>query len=122
MLIYRGGQRTGKGTYWDMTNGRRVDVLNEGMLPGERRSIFLRLSPFAMIFLVPILGLLYVVFLPAAGVFLTLALFARKLGRWLFDQIRRLVHFEWRMSEAYFSGKKKYKKKGPDPEEGPRSR
>ena len=26
MLTYKGGNKVGKGTYWDLANGRRIDV------------------------------------------------------------------------------------------------
>lgn len=127
MLIYKGGQKTGKGTYWDMGTGRRVDILEEEILPGVIKTVYLRLSPFAMLLLSPILGLFYVLFLPVAGVFLTLFLAGQKLWQWMLrltrrlalGLIRRLAHFEWRASEAYLSGKKNSKKKEGRSDKGP---
>lgn len=111
MLIYTGGQKTGTGTYWDITNGERVEVLREEILPGSRRSIYLRMPSFAMLLLAPILGLLYVVFLPVAALLLIVGHVIKKPLLWMLGLMRRLAHFEWRASEAYLSGKKKTSKK-----------
>jgi hypothetical protein len=35
MLKHNGGETVGKGTYWNLSNGERVDIVSEGT-PGDR--------------------------------------------------------------------------------------
>jgi hypothetical protein len=113
MLKYRGGQKVGKGTYWDLSGGRRIDVATEEVLPGDDKSVFSRFPAGVMLLLGPILGLLYVIFLPFMAIAMMITLIGRKVLMGTFHIVRNLVSFGWRPTEAYLAGKKKERKKDP---------
>jgi hypothetical protein len=105
-MFTRGGQRVAKGTYWDMGTGVRVDLAEEGILPGTEKSMYIK-APSALVLLAgPALGLLFAVFLPFIGIAMTAALVARKIGEVAVSAAARSVSFGWRPIEAYLAGKK----------------
>ena len=110
MLTYKGGHKVGKGTYWDVRNGHRIDVAQEGVLPGSDASTYLRVSSGVMLLSGPIIGLLYVVFLPFIGIATVAAVAGRKVVGGMASLIGKTVSFGWRPRNAYLSGKKKEKK------------
>ncbi len=61
----------GRGTYWSFGSGRLLRLREEGVLPGPRENRWLRI-PAAVLLLVlgPLLGLLFVMCLPVAGIVL----------------------------------------------------
>ena len=61
----------------------------------------------AMLLLGPIVGLIYVVFLPFISIAAIIALAGRKVLGKLWEVLRNLVYFGWRPAESYLSGKKK---------------
>ncbi len=107
MLKYSGGHKVGKGTYWDLSNGGRIDIPNEGVLPGDKNSTYTRFPPSVMLLLGPILGLLYVIFLPFIAIAMMISLLAEK----IFKGMWNIASFGWRPTEAYLAGKRKGKKK-----------
>ena len=66
-LVLRGGEGAPRGAYWCVTSGEFVRVTpGGGALPGAPSDVYLRvLAPF-MLFLTPVLGMVFVVFLPLA--------------------------------------------------------
>jgi hypothetical protein len=66
-LVVRGGERASRGAYWCVTSGEFVRVASGGgVLPGAPRDVYVRvLAPF-MLILTPVLGMIFVVFLPLA--------------------------------------------------------
>jgi hypothetical protein len=66
-LVVRGGERASRGAYWCVTSGEFVRVASGGgVLPGTPRDVYVRvLAPF-MLILTPVLGMVFVVFLPLA--------------------------------------------------------
>lgn len=116
MLKYSGGERVGKGTYWNLSSGRRTDVPNEDILPGDKKSTFLRVPSGLMLILGPILGLLYVIFLPFVAIVIMVTLLGKKIAEGIFHLARNFVSFGWRPTEAYLGGKKKGGKKKDDRE------
>ncbi|MEK6777987.1 MAG: hypothetical protein AABY87_14095 [bacterium] len=126
MFVYRGGDKGGKGTYWDLINGSRVDLTAEGTLPQDRKTRFLRISSVIMLMLAPILGLIYIAFLPIASIAIVAMLVVKKVWGWLLGLTRKHAYFEWRPSEAYLAkekktGKKDLKKKDQNGKEDGRS-
>ncbi len=111
MLTYKGGQKVGKGTYWDMRNGRRIDVAQEDVLPGGDASTYLRMPPGVMPLVGPIIGLLYVVLFPLIGVAVVLAAAGRKAAEGVISLVGKSFSFHWRPKDAYLTGKKKEKPK-----------
>jgi hypothetical protein len=109
MLTYKGGQKVGKGTYWDLKNGRRIDVTDEDVLPGERTSTYLRMPSGVMLLTGPVIGLVYVIFLPFIGIAVVATVAGRKLVEGMANLIGKSLSFGWRPKNAYLSGKKKEK-------------
>jgi hypothetical protein len=118
MLKYNGGDRVGKGTYWNLNSGSRIDITDEGVLPGERKAAFYRMPAAVIVVTAPVLGLLYAVFLPFIGIAMLVKLVAQKLGGGVIEAIQSSASFGWRPSESYLSGRKKKEKKAEAPKEG----
>lgn len=114
MLRNHGGDRVGKGTYWNLTNGERVDIMDEGVLPGSTKKAFYRMPAAAIIVTAPVLGLLYAAFLPFIGIAMLVKLVAQKIGGGAMDAVMGTAHFGWRPSESYLAGKRKRAKKDED--------
>jgi len=110
MLSYNAGHKVGKGTYWNLANGQRIDVEQEAILSGGASSTYLRLPTAMMLIAGPIIGLFYVICLPFIGIATILSLAARTIINGLLSLIGKSLSFGWRPREAYLSGKKKSKK------------
>ena len=111
MFRYRGGQRVGKGTYWNVGDGNRIDIADEGVLPGDSNSKFTRFPPGVVLLAGPVIGLAYVIALPFMAVGTIVALLGKKIIAGLLNLLGSLISFGWRPSEAHLTGKKKGKKK-----------
>jgi len=107
MLKYKGGHKVGKGTYWNLSDGRREDVMGEGTLPGDEKSTYLKVPSIVMLLLGPVLGLLYVLTLPFVGIAMVVMLLIGKANVMLLQVFGRTVSFGWRPVESYLSGKKR---------------
>jgi len=112
MFKHTGGQKVESGTYWDVMTGLRVDIDQEGTLPGGNGATYLKAPSSAILLLGPILGLAYVVLMPIIGIVTALSLFVQKTLGGVFSLGKYIVSFGWRPSEAYLGGKNK--KKGDD--------
>lgn len=110
MLTYRGGSKVQKGTYWDLAKGERIDIDAEGMLPGDRNIMFVKLPAAAVLLAGPLVGLLYAVFLPFIGIAMTLILVGRKLAVGLVHMAVKSTSFGWRPIESYLDGKQRKKR------------
>lgn len=111
MLTYRGGNRVGKGTYWDLKSGQRVDVDGEALLPGDSGATYLKMPSGLMLLTGPVIGLIYVVFLPFIGIAVVATVVGRKLVEGMANLIGKSLSFGWRPKNAYLAGKKKEKDK-----------
>jgi hypothetical protein len=111
MLRHNGGEMAGKGTYWNLTNGERIDIMNEGTLPGDGKRAFYKMPATAIIVAAPALGLLYAAFLPFIGIAMVAKLVAQKIGGGLIETIQGSASFGWRPGESYLSGRKDRAKK-----------
>jgi hypothetical protein len=111
MLTYKGGNKVEKGTYWELSSGKRIDVANEAILSGDNSSTYLRISAGFMLLAGPVIGLLYVVLLPFIGIATVTALAARKVVGGVFNLVGKSLSFGWRPRTAYLAGKKKKDKK-----------
>ncbi|MBI4690996.1 MAG: hypothetical protein HY754_12155 [Nitrospirae bacterium] len=65
-----------------------------------------------MLLLGPVIGLLYVIFLPFIAIATITTLVARKVLGGVLSLVRNIVSFGWKPSEAYLSGRKRKKKDG----------
>ena len=111
MLKHNGGQMVGRGTYWNLSNGERIDIMNEGTLSGDRSRTFYRMPAAAIIVAAPVLGLVYAAFLPFIGIAMMVKLLGQKIGGGVLDTIQSSASFGWRPSESYLSGRKNKTKK-----------
>jgi len=110
MLRYTGGNRVGKGTYWNFGTGERLDIETEGILAGASNTVYYRLPAAGILFMGPILGLLYAAFLPFIGIAMAIRVVAQKAGGGVLGTVRSGASFGWRPSESYLSGKGKARK------------
>lgn len=120
-MIYRGGMLVGKGCYWNPMDGRRIDMKEDGLLPGEKDKTYLRVSPFCLLLIAPALGMTFVLLLPlfGVGVFIILGLIPI-LGALTSIAVTGMkicsrfdgkgFSFNWSPSRAGFSGAKKRRK------------
>ena len=107
MLKHNGGDRVGKGTYWNLTNGERIDISDEGTLPGDVKKTYYRMPAAAIIVAGPVLGLMYAAFLPFIGIAMLVKLVAQKAGGGVMELAHGGASFGWRPSESYLTGRKK---------------
>ena len=117
-LDRQGGQAVSPGNYWSFSTGDRVHMDDAGVLPGDAETSYYRLPPLAMLFVAPMLGLAYAVFLPFIGIAMLFTLLGRKLFGGLLDGLWKTAAFGWRPSEAYLLGRKKNGKVNEDKGEG----
>ena len=110
MLINKGGQWVSKGTYWDLRRGQRIDIAEEGALPGGENSTYLRMPTGVLLLLGPIIGLLYAISMPIIGIATVAIVAVRKVLVGLYVLAAKSISFGWRPKNAYLSGKKKKKK------------
>lgn len=107
MLRHTAGSRVGKGTYWNFSNGERVDLGSEGILPGTGGAVYFRMPATGIVMLGPVLGLLYAAFLPFIGIAMLVKLVLQKVASAVMVPAQRSASFGWRPSESYLAGKKK---------------
>ena len=110
MIGHKAGTRVGKGTYWDLANGQRIDVEQEAILSGAESSTYFRIPTGIILMAGPVIGLIYVICLPFIGIATVAALAAGKIVNGLLSLVGTSLSFEWRPREAYLAGKKKSKK------------
>jgi hypothetical protein len=119
MVMIKGGTMVVKGSYWSPLDGRYVTVREQAILPGDQSAGFVKLSPSVLLFVAPLFGMMFVLFLPLFGMGVFLA-------SWLVPVIATLSAiaitgvrinsgmggkstFNWNPSRSYFSG---FRKKG----------
>jgi len=110
MLSYKTGHKVGKGTYWDLSNGQRIDIEQEAILGGQTSSTYYRIPAGVMLLAGPVIGLFYVICLPFIGIATIASLATGKVVNSVLSLTGRSLSFGWRPKEAYLSGKKKSKK------------
>lgn len=114
MRTYKGGNKVGEGTYWDLSKGHRMDIEKEGILSGDSSSTYYRIPSGLLLLAGPIIGLLYVILLPFIGITTVGLLAVRKVVGGLLSLIGKSISFGWRPKEAYLTGKKKGKKENKE--------
>lgn len=110
MFRYTGGSRVGKGTYWNLRKGLRVDVAAEEILPGDAAAVYLKMPMAVMLLSGPFMGLAFAVLMPFIGIWTVATIAVRALFRGIYNLAAKTISFGWRPSDAYLSGKKKKKK------------
>lgn len=117
-MIYKGGHKATKGSYWNLRTGERVDLAAGGTLPGRdaycRRpmggvyTVALGIIAFTA-FTLPAIGPATVVLMwmvPVVGMMIGAAALTGKAS----DKVGEALAFGWRPIAAYFGGKKRSKK------------
>ena len=99
-----------KGTYWDVRKGQRIDIADEGMLPGDETSTYIRMPLGVALLSAPIIGLFYAIVMPVIGIATVATMAVRKVMGGLYDLVAKSISFGWRPKNAYLSGKKKKKR------------
>ena len=110
MLRHHGGTRVRAGFYWNVAGWTIETIGKEGdLLPGGAEHRYVKLPIVLVLALAPVMGGLYVMFLPCIGFAMVLALAARK----AVEALTRLgvglmatVSPAWQPGEAYFAGKR----------------
>lgn len=111
-MFTRGGHKVGKGTYWNMVDGSRIDMDGDGILPGGHETMYIK-APSALVLAAgPVLGLVFAVFLPFIGIAMAAMLIIRKIGVAVRETTAAAASFAWRPVEAYLAGRKKRKSSG----------
>jgi hypothetical protein len=108
-MLVRGGHKVQKGTYWNMANGQRVDIAQESTLPGDDKTMYVKMSTAAVLVAGPVLGLLFAAFLPFIGIAMTISLLGKRIAKGLVNTSVMSTSFGWRPIEAYLEGKKRKK-------------
>ncbi len=120
-MLNKGGHKVAAGTYWNVKNGERVDMEQEGVLPGDRKDTYIKAPGAVVLAAGPILGLIFAVFLPFIGIAMALMALGGKIVEGMVKAASGVVTFGWRPIEAYLTGKKSRKapreKKGEGGEE-----
>ncbi len=123
-----GGTMVKAGFYWNPKEWEIVTIEGPGgILPGTPEDRYFRIPVLAMLLLAPVMGGLFVVFLPLIG----FALVLQHLGRLSVAATRRgaatllaTMSPTWRPGEAYFAGKHKpearARERKPEPRPGDR--
>jgi hypothetical protein len=116
MARYVGGMKVAGGYYWNPRTWECHAVANEGgTLPGSERARFLRI-PFPLLFVVvPVLGALFLVFLPVIGFALLASAVVEKVAGTMArgaEDLAANVTPGWAPGEAHLSGKPGEEKQG----------
>ncbi len=110
MVKHTGGQKAGKGMYWNFSKGKRIQLTDDGVLPGDNTVTYYRLTPLTILLLGPIFGLAYAAFLPFIGIAIIGKLAVQKVFPVVGKASTGWASFWWRPAEAYLAGKKKKEK------------
>ena len=108
-MLTKGGQKAVAGTYWNLANGNRVNMEQEGVLPGDGKARYIKAPVAVMLVAAPVIGLVFAVFLPFIGIAMTLSLIGKKLVDGVASAAAGSMSFGWRPIEAYLSGRKRKK-------------
>ena len=112
-MAYTGGTAVKNGFYWSMKAWDMAMVPAEGgLLPGGSDRSYTRIPTFLFLLMAPIMGALYVVFLPFAGFVLVAGHALRALKTLALDAVMHVavaVSPRWAPGEAYLASRKRAK-------------
>lgn len=105
-MFNKGGHKVAAGTYWNMVNGERLDLEQEGTLPGKESTLYIK-APGALVLAAgPFVGLVFAVFLPFIGILMFMSFLGGKIIEGMANAAAGMVTFGWRPIEAYLMGRK----------------
>lgn len=105
-----GGSVAGKGHYWNFSTGEKTYLKNPGKLPGTEKDSFYRVSPLVLLLASPLIGLIYAMFLPFAGMAMLIREISKKLVHLTASQVKKIAVFTWTPGMAYLAGNNKEEK------------
>jgi type IV secretory pathway VirB6-like protein len=105
-MLTNGGQSVQAGTYWNLSNGSRVEMKQEDVLPGSGTARYIKAPAAVMLMAAPVIGLVFAVFLPFIGIVMTLSMAGRKLAQGVQSAAAGSMSFGWRPVQAYLVGRK----------------
>jgi hypothetical protein len=108
MFTYRNGYTVTAGTYWNVVDGRRVDVCGEAILMERSPSMYLKAPVGFMLAAIPVAGLIYIVLMPFLGMTAVATVVGVKILNGLSGIVGKSISFGWKPKNAYLSGKKKF--------------
>jgi hypothetical protein len=112
-MAYTGGTKVKNGFYWSMQAWDMAMVPAEGgQLPGDGARTYTRIPTVLFLLLAPMMGALYVVFLPFVGFAMVLGYAARWAKRGVTDTAMNVavaVAPSWAPGEAYLAARKREK-------------
>ncbi len=91
MSGYHGGQSVRGGLYCKNTTWELESITREGILPGTEEARYRRLPLPTVMVIGPLIGLAYVISLPAIFVLVSGYLLARKTGQWLLATVNSFM-------------------------------
>jgi hypothetical protein len=112
MRTYQGTDTVEPGLYFNARGLSFTSIERTGPLPGDAQTFYRRVPMLAMLLLAPILGLLFVVFLPFIGFGMVAYLIGGKAlqaGRSAARETVRVVRPSWEPSVAFLSRRKDVK-------------
>jgi len=105
-MLTNGGQTAQAGTYWNLSNGSRVQMEQDGVLPGSGTTRYIKEPVPVMLMAAPVIGLVFAVFLPLMGIVMTLSLVGKKVVEGVESAAAGSMSFGWRPIQAYLVGRK----------------
>ena len=108
-MLNTGGHTVKAGTYWNLANGNRVRMEQEGALPGDGQTRYIKAPVAVMLMAAPVIGLVFAVFLPFIGIAMTISLIGKKLANAVTEAAAGSMSFGWRPVQAYLTGRKQKK-------------
>ena len=110
MFRHTGGEAVRQGFYWNADKWAVTLIERQGgTLPGETAERYAKVPVFAMLLVAPIMGALYVLFLPCIGVAMVLDFVARRAAHAIKAGSMALlasVAPQWQPGEAYLAERK----------------
>ena len=107
MKRYYGGEVVKRGIYLSLKRKDLVTIENEeGLLPSGGNDSYFEVPPLVMIVVGPLMGLIYVIFLPFISFAMIVGLVANKLWlgvRWIGESLLGVAAANWRPGVAYFA-------------------
>ncbi|HAU07490.1 MAG: hypothetical protein UW46_C0006G0050 [Candidatus Yanofskybacteria bacterium GW2011_GWF1_44_227] len=83
MRIYHGGELAKRSYYLNVKKWELIPLEDGSIIEGEPKQIFFRLSLIETLFSAPLLGAVYVIFLPIAGFVVLAKVLCTRMRKWL---------------------------------------
>ncbi|MHB8883069.1 MAG: hypothetical protein ACYC69_16360 [Thermodesulfovibrionales bacterium] len=106
-MRHTGGEKVGKGSYWNFSTGERVSINTEGVLPGDGSVTYYRANPVVILAAGPVAGLLFAAFLPFIGIAIVMQMLLIKIFTLSMDEMAKVSSFNWVPARAYLAGRRR---------------